>query len=38
MGISEQTAISYARVIFAKLGARSREELLHRLLLAPRSS
>lgn len=36
MGISEQTAISYARVIFAKLGARSREELLHRLLLAPR--
>lgn len=36
MGISEQTAISYARVIFAKLGARSREELLHQLLLAPR--
>ena len=36
MGISEQTAISYARVIFAKLGARGREELLHRLLLAPR--
>lgn len=36
MGISEQTAISYARVIFRKLGTRGREELLHRLLLAPR--
>jgi DNA-binding CsgD family transcriptional regulator len=38
MGISEQTAISYARVIFAKLDARCREDLLRRLLLAPRSA
>ena len=32
MGITEQTAISYARVVFGKLGARSRDDLLHRLL------
>jgi DNA-binding CsgD family transcriptional regulator len=38
MGISEQTVISYARVIFGKLGARGREDLLRRLLLATRST
>lgn len=37
MGISEQTAISYARVVFHKLGAHNREGLLRRLLLASRA-
>jgi DNA-binding CsgD family transcriptional regulator len=38
MGIAEQTAISYARVVFGKLGVRGREDLLRRLLLATRSA
>jgi DNA-binding CsgD family transcriptional regulator len=36
MGISEQTAISYARVVFQKQGAHGREELLRGLLFRPR--